>query len=88
MNAKSPYLGDFRIVGVDYLKLKHWLAGDTVLIEPVSNQIPCKQGILQGISQNLALEEPPLCKKRVSGSDFLQHSLLNLSGKVCSQTGI
>jgi hypothetical protein len=27
------------------------LAGDAVLIAPVSGQIPCKQGILQGISQ-------------------------------------
>jgi hypothetical protein len=63
-------------------------AGDAVLIAPVSSRIPCKRGILQEISQNLALEKSPLCKKRLSRSDFLQDSLPNLSGKVCSQTGI
>jgi hypothetical protein len=30
------------------------LAGDAVLIAPVSGRIPCKQGILQGISAILA----------------------------------
>jgi hypothetical protein len=29
----------------------HWLAGDAVLIAPVSRKIPCKQGILQGKRQ-------------------------------------
>jgi hypothetical protein len=29
------------------------LAGDPVLIAPVSSEIPCKQGILQGISRYL-----------------------------------
>jgi len=34
-----------------------WLAGDAVTIAPVSGQIPCKQGIFQGIPLKLAVEE-------------------------------
>jgi hypothetical protein len=33
------------------------VAGDAVLIAPVSNGIPCKQGILQGIPREFSLEE-------------------------------
>ena len=33
-----------------------WMAGDAVLIAPVSAPIPCKQGILQGIPRNLAIK--------------------------------
>lgn len=32
----------------EFLQNPHWLAGDAVLIAPVSGRIPCKQGILQG----------------------------------------
>jgi hypothetical protein len=32
-------------------RTQEWVAGDAVLIAPVSKQIPCKQGILQGNSQ-------------------------------------
>jgi hypothetical protein len=35
----------------NYLKLRECLAGDAVQIAPVSSQIPCKQGILQGKSR-------------------------------------
>jgi hypothetical protein len=33
----------------NYRLTQEWLAGDAVLIAPVSTQIPCYQGILQGI---------------------------------------
>jgi hypothetical protein len=46
---KARILRAFRDYGVIYLRLKDWLAGDAVLIAPVSTQIPCYQGILQGI---------------------------------------
>jgi hypothetical protein len=32
------------------------MAGEAVLIAPVSAPIPCKQGILQGIPRNLAIK--------------------------------
>jgi hypothetical protein len=31
---------------------QYQLAGDAVMIAPVSSEIPCKQGIFQGISQD------------------------------------
>jgi hypothetical protein len=57
------------------------VAGDAVLIAPVSNGIPCKQGILQGIPRNSAWKRRHLCKKCLSCSDFPRVSLLKLSGK-------
>lgn len=38
-------------------KTVNWLAGTAVQIAPCSAQIPCKQGILQGISANSAIAE-------------------------------
>jgi hypothetical protein len=38
---KARILQAFRDYGVIYLKLIDWLAGDAVLIAPVSSQIPC-----------------------------------------------
>jgi hypothetical protein len=35
-------------IGAGFSARPHGLAGDAVLIAPVSRQIPCKQGILQG----------------------------------------
>jgi hypothetical protein len=60
---------------------QYQLAGDAVMIAPVSNELPCKQGILQGISQKSAIVRRPLRGKRLSCSDFFQDSLLDLSGK-------
>jgi len=51
------------------------LAGDAVMIAPVSGQIPCKQGIFQGISEIPALVRPLAGKKRACCRDFLQISL-------------
>jgi hypothetical protein len=38
------------------LRKQEWLAGDAVLIAPVSRQIPWYQGILQGIPRFWGLE--------------------------------
>jgi hypothetical protein len=38
---KAGILRAFRDLGVHYLKLSEWLAGDAVPIAPVSGQIPC-----------------------------------------------
>jgi hypothetical protein len=54
------------------------VAGHPVLIAPVSRELPCKQGILQGVSQKLALVRRPLRRKRLSRSDFSRASLLKL----------
>jgi len=48
----------------------HCLAGDAVLIAPVSSQIPCKQGIFQGILANWPNDAPPAGKKGPRCSDF------------------
>ena len=51
------------------------LAGDAVMIAPVSSQIPCKQGIFQGIPEIRPQKLPPAFKKPLCCSDFLQDSL-------------
>src|SRR4029077_13914019 len=51
---KPPILRAFCDLGAHSLTLSEWLAGDGVQIAPVSSQIPCEQGILQGISAFLA----------------------------------
>jgi hypothetical protein len=38
---KPHILRAFRDMGVSYLKLTDWMAGEAVLIAPVSRQIPC-----------------------------------------------
>jgi hypothetical protein len=53
-----------------------WLAGDAVLIALVSAPIPCKQGILQGISQKLGMTRGLLAKKVKAVRRFCQISLL------------
>jgi len=64
------------------------LAGDAVVIAPVSGQIPCKQGIFQGISQNPGPEDTPIKRKAGSCSHFFHDSLLKLTGKMFWRTGI
>jgi hypothetical protein len=56
--------------------LRDWLAGDAVLIAPVSAPIPCKQGILQGISQKLGMTRGLLAKKVKAVRRFCHISLL------------
>src|SRR5260221_6214661 len=62
------------------------LAGDAVLIAPVSKQIPWYQGILQGILRFWGLETRFGAKKPVRCSHFLSNSLRRLSGKIFWRT--
>src|ERR1700722_1308191 len=71
----------------NYLKLNDWLAGDAVWIAPVSSQIPCKQGILQGKSRFQASRRQSQSKKPLCRRDFSANSLSRLSGKNFRRTG-
>jgi hypothetical protein len=64
-----------------------FLAGDAVQIAPVSSQIPCKQGILQGISAFLAFLKGIHGKKSLCCRHFSWISLLKLTGKKFQRTG-
>jgi hypothetical protein len=66
---------------------KKGLAGDAVHIEPVSAEIPCKQGILQGRSRFQAPSDKSQSKKPLRRRDFLGNSLNKLSGKFFRPTG-
>jgi hypothetical protein len=70
-----------------YLRLQHCLAGDAVQIAPVSSQIPCKQGILQGKSRFRASRRRRLSRKPLCRRDFSANSLSKLSGKFFRRTG-
>jgi hypothetical protein len=41
LNASQIQFADFRPQGAHYLQLSEWLAGDAVLIAPVSREFPC-----------------------------------------------
>src|SRR6202023_1548415 len=58
------------------------LAGDAVLIAPVSKQIPWYQGILQGILRFWGSETRFSTKKPLRCSHFWSNSLRRLSGKI------
>jgi hypothetical protein len=62
-------------------------AGDAVMIAPVSNELPCKQGILQGISQKSAIVRRPLRGKRLSCSDFFKIPYWIYQGNNCREQG-
>src|SRR5260221_1666726 len=63
------------------------LAGDAVLIAPVSKQIPWYQGILQGILRFWGLGTRFSAKKPLRCSHFLSNSLRKLTGKIFWGTG-
>jgi len=79
---------DFPPLGARYLWLSEWVAGDAVLIAPVSRGIPCKQGIFQGISRNLSWRPVATRRKRACCSHFPWNSLQDSSGKTHLRTGI
>src|SRR5260221_7671150 len=58
------------------------LAGDAVLIAPVSKQIPWYQGILQGILRFWGLETRFSTKKPLRCSHFSSNSLRKLTAKI------
>jgi hypothetical protein len=61
--------------------------GDAVLIAPVSSQIPCYQGILQGILLFSGILRLARLRKWLSYSDFLPNSLIRLTGKSIEGAG-
>ena len=65
-----------------FLCAPDWLAGDAVLIAPVSNQIPWYQGILQGILRFWGSEIRFSTRKPLRCSHFSSDSLRRLSGKI------
>jgi hypothetical protein len=64
-----------------------WMAGDAVLIAPVSAQIPCKQGILQGNWQFWEAGDTGGSLKPLQNRHFTINSLLELTGNFFQQTG-
>ena len=63
------------------------LAGDAVLIAPVSRAIPCKQGILQGNPQFQRRNGRFLSKKPRWRNHFSRNSLHYLTGKKSDESG-
>jgi hypothetical protein len=62
--------------------LSDCLAGDAVLIAPVSKKIPWYQGILQGILRFRGPETGFGAEKALRCSHFSSNSLRTLSGKI------
>jgi hypothetical protein len=62
-------------------QMPEWLAGDAVLIAPVSSQIPCKQGILQGILRFWWLGDRTYLESTLRFRAFWGNSPLYLTGK-------
>jgi hypothetical protein len=63
------------------LQLSDCLAGDAVLIAPVSKQIPWYQGILQGILRFWSLRSQFRCMKPLCCSDFREIPYADYQGK-------
>jgi hypothetical protein len=74
-DKKSPYLAGLSRREKEILSKQEWLAGDVVQIAPVSTQIPCKQGILQGILHFWGPETVSRVKKPLCCRHFLSNSL-------------
>jgi hypothetical protein len=66
----------------NYRLTQECLAGDAVLIAPVSKQIPWYQGILQGILRFWGLETRFSAKKPLRCSHFSSNSLRKLTAKI------
>lgn len=62
------------------------LAGDSVLIAPVSGQIPCKQGILQRKCRFCRLGDGLEAKEALQCSHILLNSLLPITAKIIELT--
>ena len=80
-HAKSPDFWGCEAQVVTCREPQNCVAGDAVVIEPVSSAIPCKQGIFQGIPEIPLQKLSPTLKKSLCCSDFLHISLRQLSGK-------
>jgi hypothetical protein len=87
-NSQKPAIGGpFSERQGHFLRAPDWLAGDAVPIAPVSTQIPCKQGILQGILRFRASLDRFRSKKLLRRSHFSRNSLRSLTGKIFQGTG-
>jgi hypothetical protein len=87
-NSQRPAIGGhFSAYRGKSLHAPDWLAGDAVLIAPVSKQIPWYQGILQGILRFWGLETRFSTKKPLRCSHFSSNSLRKLTGKIFQETG-
>jgi hypothetical protein len=71
----------------DDLDEQYQLAGDAVVLAPVSGQIPCQQGILQGSYRFLRLGNTTCGRKALQSSAFRANSLLQPAGKFSGLTG-
>lgn len=78
--AKSPEFRAAAVQVVNCSELQDWVAGDAVLIAPVSSQIACKQGILQGIERFWPLGDTELSNKLLQMRGLSANSLLTLTG--------
>jgi hypothetical protein len=88
-NSQKPAIGGpFSERQGHFLRAPDWLAGDAVPIAPVSTQIPCKQGILQGILRFRGSLDRFFSKKPLRCSHFSRNSLRTLTGKIFRRTGI
>src|ERR1700760_3929712 len=85
--AKSLDFPAFEAEIVNSREPEDCLAGDAVQTAPVSSQIPCKQGILQGISRFRAARRHPYGKKSPYCRRFSNNSLNKLSGSLSRKTG-
>jgi hypothetical protein len=63
------------------------VAGDAVLIAPVSGQFPCKQGIFQGKTRSCGSSERLRAEKWLCRFSFSRNALSKLTGKLFRRTG-
>jgi hypothetical protein len=75
-NSQKPAIcGPFCEYQGQFPRVPDCLAGDAVLIAPVSRQIPCQQGILQGILRFRGCRDRFCSKKPLRRSRFSRNSL-------------
>lgn len=79
----QPFLATKR----EILQITHWLAGDAVVIATVSAQIPCKQGILQGILRFWLPRDGIIGQRSLPCSDFLRIPYVDQQGNVTDGSG-
>ena len=82
---KPPLFVAFRVFLGCHVRPLDCLAGDAVLIAPVSKQIPWYQGILQGILTFWGLETRSSTKKRLRCSHMSNNSLSKLARSAPAQ---
>ena len=89
MELKKPAIGGlFR----DYKKeifssFTDWLAGDAVLIAPLSYIFPANREFYREFRNYSATRDDMSSRKPLCCNHFLSNSLLNPSGKIVRQTG-